>query len=232
ERKRVSDEDVIQQLSTQWNAISKEEQIAATDNVLEELKERNENLKKGTHTVAIQAFHDARATVESLEKELEHLHARTGIEALLFITRSTTSSYVQPFAFHTSGRLAEFVHALTNSNMSEFALKMEGYCLSGIQGVANNYVQGLVALKKDAASLINQKFQDVCVRAPTARLYYVNFEKRITERFGVVIENWPLKRFCSPGDICSRPELDVLISSWTSGSARFRSMSDSEWEAW
>ena len=61
---------------------------------------------------------------------------------------------------------------------------------------------------------------------------YVNFDKAITERYGIVIENWPLAKFRAPGEICSRPELEILVTSWTSGATRFRSMSDEEWMAW
>ena len=61
---------------------------------------------------------------------------------------------------------------------------------------------------------------------------YVNFDKAITERYGIVIENWPLTKFRAPGEICSRPELEILVTSWTSGATRFRSMSDEEWMAW
>ncbi len=61
---------------------------------------------------------------------------------------------------------------------------------------------------------------------------YVNFDVRITARHGVVLEHWPLKKFCAPGEICSRPELETLISAFTTGAARFRSLSDEEWDNW
>ncbi|KAJ2973987.1 hypothetical protein NUW54_g11965 [Trametes sanguinea] len=224
ERNRVSDGEVLREIAATWKTMSEEEQIAATEEVLKELSERHEDQKKGAHTVPLQAFHDARATIATIQRELEDMHARTGVEALLFVARSETSSFVQPYAFHTSTRLAEFVHAATQSTMSDFALKMEGYCVAGLQGIATNYIQGLLNLKKQAASLIMSKLQEASTRGPITRMYYVNFDKFITERYGIVLENWPLAKFRAPGDICSRPELDILIASWTSGATRFRSI--------
>ncbi|OSC97670.1 hypothetical protein PYCCODRAFT_1376781, partial [Trametes coccinea BRFM310] len=56
----------------------------------------------------------------------------------------------------------------------------------------------------------------------------VNFDKYITERYGIVLKNWPLSKFHAPGDICSCPELDILIASWTSSATRFSSMDNQE----
>ncbi|KAJ2968182.1 hypothetical protein NUW54_g13294 [Trametes sanguinea] len=156
DRKRVSDTDVTREIAETWKQMTPDEQEAATEDALKELQERKEDLTTGTHTVPLQAFHDARAT-------LENMHARTGVEALLFVCRSETSSYVQPYAFHTNKRLADFVHVVSKSTMSDFALRMEGYCVSGIEGIATNYTQALLNLKKEAAALINAKLREYLI---------------------------------------------------------------------
>ena len=61
---------------------------------------------------------------------------------------------------------------------------------------------------------------------------YANFEGAITEKHGIVIENWPLKTFCSPSDVKSRNEVKVLLHAWESGTSRFRLMSADEWQGW
>jgi hypothetical protein len=61
---------------------------------------------------------------------------------------------------------------------------------------------------------------------------YQNFEDSITDKFGVIIENWPLKNFCSPNDVKSRNEINVLYHAWESGSTCFRRMGNEEWKKW
>lgn len=61
---------------------------------------------------------------------------------------------------------------------------------------------------------------------------YANFGDSITRKYGVVIEHWPLPTFCSPSDIKTRNEVSVLFNAWSSGTARFRRLSNEEWEAW
>ena len=73
---------------------------------------------------------------------------------------------------------------------------------------------------------------DDTAKSKIARMNYSNFEDAITEKHGIVLENWPLPKFCSPSDIKSRNEVKVLLRAWESGTTRFRLMSDAEWEKW
>lgn len=61
---------------------------------------------------------------------------------------------------------------------------------------------------------------------------YKNFDEKITSKYGVVIEGWPLAKFRGPGDISSKVELRVLYQAWESDAARFRRMSDEEFKQW
>ena len=61
---------------------------------------------------------------------------------------------------------------------------------------------------------------------------YKNFEADITLQHGIIIEDWPLDRFGPPGSFSSIPTLTTLVTAWTSGMTRFRSLSDEEWTAW
>lgn len=70
ERSRVSDGDVTRAIAAKWHSMSTEEQLAATEDAVKSLQDREENHKKGTHTVPIQAFHDARATVATIQREV------------------------------------------------------------------------------------------------------------------------------------------------------------------
>jgi hypothetical protein len=67
---------------------------------------------------------------------------------------------------------------------------------------------------------------------PVSRMYYVGFEIHITEKYGIIIENWPLKDFKSPGSIGSRLELNTLYHAWISRATRFCWLSPLELEEW
>lgn len=45
-------------------------------------------------------------------------------------------------------------------------------------------------------------------------------------------DDWPLERFCCPGDINSMPELNVLRNAFETGAAKFRVLSDVELASW
>ena len=63
-------------------------------------------------------------------------------------------------------------------------------------------------------------------------MYYSRFEATITDRYGVVVQGWPLKVFTAPGNIGSKIELTVLINAWKNDTARFRRLSHDELDAW
>jgi hypothetical protein len=63
-------------------------------------------------------------------------------------------------------------------------------------------------------------------------MFYTNFDEHITRVYKVVIKNWPLKKFCKPSDIGSRNELEVVINAFRNGAARFKKLTDEEYELW
>ncbi len=63
-------------------------------------------------------------------------------------------------------------------------------------------------------------------------MMYVNFESHITEKFGIIVENWPLEKFIAPGAIGSRIELQTLYNAWSTGATSFRRLSPAELKEW
>lgn len=116
-------------------------------------------------------------------------------------------------------------------------------------GVKKSYTQDLIQSKSYVAKLLLEKFRKpsfrfssaeslythlpgaVAGRMPVAKINYKNFS-RMTNRYGIVYENWPLEQFCCPGSINSMPELEVLKNAFESGAARFRKLGFAELEAW
>ncbi|KAG1884776.1 hypothetical protein F4604DRAFT_1919299 [Suillus subluteus] len=63
-------------------------------------------------------------------------------------------------------------------------------------------------------------------------MYYHNFDHHITAKYRIIVENWPLTKFCCPGDLNSWTEISVLKSAWDSGATRFHKLTDTEFEEW
>jgi hypothetical protein len=114
-------------------------------------------------------------------------------------------------------------------------------------GVAKNYIQTTLDMKKNLSIMILDKLREFrffnfdystnisigqAAGMPVPRMYYTNFDHAITEKFHVVLEGWPLEKFCSPSDIQSRTEISVLMKSLESGATRFRKLSSTEFEHW
>ena len=64
------------------------------------------------------------------------------------------------------------------------------------------------------------------------RVIYKDFDECITRKHGIIVERWPLRRFCCPSEIASQMELNVLLESWQSGVTRFCKMGEDEYMAW
>ncbi|KAH9940712.1 hypothetical protein B0H21DRAFT_697389 [Amylocystis lapponica] len=190
-----------------WNAMTKEEKLAEVEEHVKKLTERREMKKYSQQSVGVSAFNDTRSTLASLESELSALNARTGTEILLFAVRSSVEHFNRPFVYCSNPRLSEFVEVTTRASVQELALRMEGFCLAGLEEQFTN-------------------------RGQISRMVYNNFDTTITHKYGIIIENWPLPKFCCPSDIGSRPELEVLYHAWDSGTTRFKELSDEEWQQW
>lgn len=63
-------------------------------------------------------------------------------------------------------------------------------------------------------------------------MYYKGFDTKITERYGVIIKNWPLNSFKTPSEITTRIELNLLLNAWKSGTTYFYKMSREEYDSW
>ncbi|KAH9885849.1 hypothetical protein C8Q73DRAFT_659173, partial [Cubamyces lactineus] len=231
DRKRVSDA-LIKDIAEEWKGMSEQERDVATSDTVQELYEQRANRAYGRHSVPARAFGDARTTLAHIESELRALHSRTNLELFLVATRSTQTSYMQPYTFVTSHALEDFVLSTTKCTIPEYAIQMEGYFIgqgSNVRNAAQSSKAHLLRLKHEAAVLIDQKLRK---RGRIPQMKYVNFHK-ITEDYGVVLEGWPLKgKFCPPGELSSRPHLEILINAWKSGAARFRCLTDDEWDEW
>ncbi|OBZ77052.1 hypothetical protein A0H81_02985 [Grifola frondosa] len=229
-RKQI--DQLTREISAIWQAMTKEEQIAATDDYIVEISDQRETKALAKHNVPLNAFHDVRATLASVQRELEMLSERSGIEIVLLAARSNHEQFNQPFAFVSSQRVSDFFNLLFKTPVLDVVIRLEAYCISGVEGVVNNYQEELIALKKRTSALILEKLCQSSGNRKISRMSYTNFDTQITEKYSVVIKNWPLAKFCSPGDLGSRTELQVLFQAWESGATHFAKLSNNEMKAW
>ncbi|KAG2366994.1 hypothetical protein BDR07DRAFT_1258103, partial [Suillus spraguei] len=197
------------ELSAQWKGMTMEEQELATDGLMLKIGEQHKVKELAVHNVPLHAFHDSRKTLESMDHELEALHARMGIEILLFAVHSDVNHYNQPHVFQT-GRTASFFDACFGTSVNQVVLCLEGYSIA----IINHF-------SEEAAALLKISW-----------MYYVNFDNNITSKYCVVCKNWPLSKFCCPGDINSLNELHVLFHSFVTNATKFLKFSDTEFEHW
>lgn len=74
--------------------------------------------------------------------------------------------------------------------------------------------------------------EDAAGSVKIARMYYSNFDKHVTEKYGILMKGWPLPKFCNPSEVGSKVELEVLFNAWETGQAYFERLSQSDWDAW
>jgi len=65
--------------------------------------------------------------------------------------------------------------------------------------------------------------QGTAAKTKVPRMYYKNFDHNITEKYGVV---------CSPADLNSRNEVEILYNAWKTGTTTFQRLTEEEWESW
>ena len=60
---------------------------------------------------------------------------------------------------------------------------------------------------------------------------YDRFNELVTDKYHVVVRNWPLKKFCNPSAVTSCIELELLYNAWQSGATYFQKLTREEFEA-
>ncbi|KAG2743899.1 hypothetical protein P692DRAFT_20746183 [Suillus brevipes Sb2] len=220
----------VKELASRWNNMTKAAEEEETNDAVQSLEEFREMKNLALHNVPLNAFQDVRKTLETLDREARSLNARTGVEVLIIATRSNLDHFNQPHLFHTQ-RAADFLDACYGTSAMDVALRMEAFCIAGVQGVVKTHLQEVLALKKAISALILQKHPEAApFKVP--RMYYQNFDSYITAKLHIILENWPLSKFCTPGDISSQSELTVLHNTWESGATHFRKLTETKLKDW
>ncbi|TFK78125.1 hypothetical protein K466DRAFT_607290, partial [Polyporus arcularius HHB13444] len=156
-------------------------------------------------------------------------------DVLFIAVRSKLDFWNAPYVFWSNDCVATFWETLTKKNLYDLALQMEGFSISGLESIVRKHADELLIVKKEAADLILDKLREVSLlaaRGSITKMYYTNFEKHITLKYGIVLQNWPLQEFKAPGKFSSIPLLQMLSDCFKQGTSQFVALSDVEWAAW
>ncbi|KAG2361660.1 hypothetical protein BDR07DRAFT_1485618 [Suillus spraguei] len=177
--------------------MSQQEKIDVTKDLMEDLEEHCNNKSLTSHNVPISAFHDIRAMLDSVTQTVCR-NSDFGHALILYLARKSLREDWMSYCPHYYDRVGDFFQLALKETPSNFATCLKGYCTSGVTGVISNYKKSFLQLKSKTSTLILDKLRDA-TQVPVSRMYYVNFDENITAQHGVVLENWPLKKFASPG---------------------------------
>ena len=123
-------------------------------------------------------------------QQIHSLHARTNVE-VLFITCSKPADFLRPYVITTSEHPSQFFYLALGHSVTDVAVHMEAYCISGTKGtyflllsspkpscwaslpsgVAQTYIQALLQLKKDASAIIlNQLHRSTTLKSEASKI--------------------------------------------------------------
>ncbi|KAJ3832268.1 hypothetical protein F5878DRAFT_666726 [Lentinula raphanica] len=220
-------------IAKEWGAMSKDEQIEATRDHLETLHQNRMNREAGHHNAALAAYHDTRLTFDDCQDALTRLGMRTGDQSILITVRSDSGHFNQPRVFVSSDRVTEFFALAFKLGPDELSKRMEGYMLSGIEGVVRTHAQQLCLEKSKLSNLILEKLQHCAGKAKVTRMAYTNFAEHITASHGVILKNWPPGiKFVSPSNLTTASDVRLLTTSFENNVTHFYKMTSAEFAEW
>ncbi|RXW21194.1 hypothetical protein EST38_g4661 [Candolleomyces aberdarensis] len=227
----IKTSDVSKELSAKWKAMSAEEQEQYTEDMVQSLAEAREAKESGQHNSQMTAFHDVRAVVEHIQREIVNVNQCTGTEFLFLAVRKDIKRFNAPYILRMSDLFDTFFHNTTKFTLTDLVLKLESFFIGGVDGLAWNYLERLVQLKSLTAALIKEKLNNATGHQ-ISRMVYTNFDEAITLKHGVVIKGWPLSKFCCPSHITSCSDVELLYNAWQSGATHFVKLSNDEYGRW
>ncbi|KAJ3925962.1 MAG: hypothetical protein NXY57DRAFT_906391 [Lentinula lateritia] len=195
-------------IAEKWREMTEEERVAATEDEVTAMRERRVSKELGTwHNADVSANHDSTMTVSRIKEELIRLHAHTGDEAVLVVTRGLLTRFRAPETYCTSEKSESFLSTVLKTSNEDLAMRMDAFMILGVE----EQCAGKYEVKK---------------------MFYTNFDEHFTETYGIVVKNWPLKDFKNPSSITSKAEVSVLWNAWETGTAHFHMMTRTEHAAW
>ncbi|KIY50113.1 hypothetical protein FISHEDRAFT_72018 [Fistulina hepatica ATCC 64428] len=213
-----------------WNAMSQEEKDAAVVTALPALEEKRAVRKYAKQNVSINAYQDVRSNFDALASDLDKLAERTGAQSILVVVWSDPADMNCPMVHGTSEKTQNFFLLTVNKTVEDFARRFEGYILSGVDGMVKTVQQEHMDKKKRLPHCA--WISEAAAGKTVSRMVYMNFDEKITCTYSVVIEGWPLPKFCGPHAIDDKHQLNILCEAFGPHTTRFRRLTPAERIEW
>lgn len=139
---RVSSGEVTRIMREQYANLNDEEKVKLDEHV-KELEARRNNRAVGLRNVGLAAFHDTRITFDKLHHELSNLNARTDTEIIMIGVRGSLAAYNKPAIYYSNERVRKFFEDLTGATLLDLGIRMEAYCIGGVDRQSVSHVHCL-----------------------------------------------------------------------------------------
>ena len=142
-------------LKAEWDLLTVEERVARTMDTVEELKQLRGSKRTGTHNISLGVFHDIRATIQRIEREvrlrlpcglticspdllqLVALNLRIGADVLLCVLRGEISQWSTPHTFTTSNVFDDYFQMCFEEEIGMWVRRLECYKLGKVEGASS-----------------------------------------------------------------------------------------------
>jgi len=205
-----------------YQALSPDQQKLLMDQLVASCDEENTGIVRRP----MAQLQDARVVLERVQRELTNLHERNGIEFIMVCVRSSARHLSKSVTFLTPAGKG-FLTSITKVQPLTWVNQFEAFAINGIAGVLHNHELCKDSMKANIRETLRNQIEVLSGRK-VPRLEFENYEKKIVEKLGVVIEGWTCPDFISPSHFKKVSQVEELYHAVNSGACKARKLSDLE----
>ncbi|KAF8497295.1 hypothetical protein JB92DRAFT_2597344, partial [Gautieria morchelliformis] len=177
----------LSELQAKYHKINTAERKLLQQELIE-LREDRAKVRR-VHPKAMQK--DVNATFSAMDREWSAAHERTGMEGFYIAVRGDVEQYHEPKVWF-SGVAENFVKDVLNLDPKWLALQLESYVIAGLdKGHVNSKHLGRKAIVSECHQIIQEGLASILLKyniLDKPLMNYENYERRVVENWGVVIQ--------------------------------------------
>ncbi|KAF7970544.1 hypothetical protein HWV62_23711 [Athelia sp. TMB] len=226
-----------------YRDLSQEQQQVLVDQLAASRAEEERGI--GSNPAA--RIQDARSVLDRIRRELVNLQDRDKMEFLFIATTGSTRKVAITDTFLTPSATA-FITTVTKTNPSDWIASFEAFAVNGVSGLLHNHELRKDNMKSHIRETLRDQIGDhsfshlartlkltfaiaLLSGKPMHRLEFGNYERRIVEKLGVVIEGWTCPNFVSPSHFKLISQVEELYRAVNDGTCYARKLDKVEYDA-